>query len=908
MLKTHKPQWDCRALFNGLSSLLFFIYLLAPVSVKGAAVNLVLTGSTTMSGASTTVTLCDSVDLSSSVLLFTMNNNSNAVGNNLVTGELTNEETLTFRRDGTGSTVSISWQVIEFSSGVTVQRGTSVVNATTFNQSITAVGSLANSFPIINMSNNGSSWGTDDGVVAELTSTANLQFRTASANFTVRWQVVEYDSCDVQSFNISLSGTSATATLSGVTTNKTMLVGSHSQSGGINADDMPRIELTNSTTVTATRVGSASTITYFGYAIEFTDNTSVQHGSFSFGSGATNNTQAITAIQEDRSIVFGPGHFGNQGSTSHSADDNIGHNWCSMNFASTTSVSGTRGTSGSTATVPFEVVSFRFNQTDPPTFSADLIDPAGPFGNMFLNSKETGSATITAGSTSTTATISPVDVDSTFFIFSVRNNSSTIGAASIRGELTNSTTLTFERADVGTAVEIEYQVFYFATGVYVQHGTTTMNATSTDQPINSVDLEKTFVLASFMNSGSTFGSDDAIVADLTTSTNLQLRSIVTLEDDASWQVIEMQDALVRKVDFRLESGSTSTTSGISALSTTSCGESTPTLNGVDTAHTFVVSSHTNDANARSDDLPRLQITDTNEVTATRVGSTGNLDFVAYVVELFDESDVVRGNISITGTNTTAAGAISSVSAKSSGIIGPSNLGRQASTTFDTDDDLGYCWVTYTLNSSTEVGVTRAGSSTATTVVPYQVISFTNFRCPPLPIELHSFNVTALEGPAVEINWRTLSETNNDYFTTERSRNAVDWQALSRVKGVGNSSVPLNYQAFDFHPYQGINYYRLKQTDFNGQFEHFTVKSATISVEHSAFKVYPNPTNGNVTIEGRRFELDELNVYTLGKKNVTKEVQLTYSNENSSVTIELSDLEPGVYLIQSKTAIFRIIKL
>jgi hypothetical protein len=86
---------------------------------------------------------------------------------------------------------------------------------------------------------------------------------------------------------------------------------------------------------------------------------------------------------------------------------------------------------------------------------------------------------------------------------------------------------------------------------------------------------------------------------------------------------------------------------------------------------------------------------------------------------------------------------------------------------------------------------------------------------PLPIELLSFTA-GCNNSVARINWQTASETNNNYFTIERSKDAQTWVTVTTIPGAGNSNTTLSYSYNDNNPYAGSSYYRLKQTDFNGQ--------------------------------------------------------------------------------------------
>lgn len=84
----------------------------------------------------------------------------------------------------------------------------------------------------------------------------------------------------------------------------------------------------------------------------------------------------------------------------------------------------------------------------------------------------------------------------------------------------------------------------------------------------------------------------------------------------------------------------------------------------------------------------------------------------------------------------------------------------------------------------------------------------------LPVELTSFSGQAVR-EGVELEWRTASETNNDYFTVFRSIDTENWNKVDTVNGAGNSQTEIRYGLLDEDPANGVNYYRLHQTDFNG---------------------------------------------------------------------------------------------
>ncbi|MBW6480923.1 MAG: hypothetical protein K0B37_15945 [Bacteroidales bacterium] len=118
----------------------------------------------------------------------------------------------------------------------------------------------------------------------------------------------------------------------------------------------------------------------------------------------------------------------------------------------------------------------------------------------------------------------------------------------------------------------------------------------------------------------------------------------------------------------------------------------------------------------------------------------------------------------------------------------------------------------------------------------------------LPIELLSFGPEIKSGHVV-LNWTTGTEINNDFFTIERSRDSYGWEVLGFVNGAGNSSTPKSYTFNDIHPLDGLAYYRLKQTDFDGRFKYYGPIAANydFGLEGLEFKVMKQFSNWIIAV-------------------------------------------------------------
>jgi hypothetical protein len=113
--------------------------------------------------------------------------------------------------------------------------------------------------------------------------------------------------------------------------------------------------------------------------------------------------------------------------------------------------------------------------------------------------------------------------------------------------------------------------------------------------------------------------------------------------------------------------------------------------------------------------------------------------------------------------------------------------------------------------STQFGITTYELKT----VALSVIAVRGSSVNTLPVGLTALNAKAV-GKTSVLNWQTSSETNNKSFTIERSPNGTNYAAIGEVRGQGTTNTPHYYTFTDETPSLNINYYRLRQTDFEGK--------------------------------------------------------------------------------------------
>jgi len=164
---------------------------------------------------------------------------------------------------------------------------------------------------------------------------------------------------------------------------------------------------------------------------------------------------------------------------------------------------------------------------------------------------------------------------------------------------------------------------------------------------------------------------------------------------------------------------------------------------------------------------------------------------------------------------------------------------------------------------------------------------------PLPVELTSFTAYK-EGNHIVLTWKTQSELNNDFFTLERSHNGQIWSFVSELKGAGNSNTTQTYSATDRIDFPNIMYYRLSQTDFDGNKTYFPLRSIEINATASTFQyaLFPNPANEQLHISGEISEVEEIMILD----ETGRVMPNNWSKYETEATIDVSNFKTGVYTI------------
>lgn len=142
------------------------------------------------------------------------------------------------------------------------------------------------------------------------------------------------------------------------------------------------------------------------------------------------------------------------------------------------------------------------------------------------------------------------------------------------------------------------------------------------------------------------------------------------------------------------------------------------------------------------------------------------------------------------------------------------------------------------------GVANMNPSCCNTIQTLDVQCLDYTYGPLLPVELIDFTAQK-ESLSVALQWQTASEKNNDHFLLQRSVEGRAFETVGKIPGAGNSQNLKDYHFIDQEPGDGLNYYRLKQVDFDGHFEYSEVRSVRFDFVGEQISVYPNPLDGEL---------------------------------------------------------------
>jgi len=163
----------------------------------------------------------------------------------------------------------------------------------------------------------------------------------------------------------------------------------------------------------------------------------------------------------------------------------------------------------------------------------------------------------------------------------------------------------------------------------------------------------------------------------------------------------------------------------------------------------------------------------------------------------------------------------------------------------------------------------------------------------LPVTWNRFEAIS-EAPAVNLIWETATEIDNDYFEIEHSLSGKDFKTIGRVTGNGTVNSISSYEYKHLQPVNGLNYYRLKQVDFDGQHHYSDVISVWLDLLAENIQLYPNPTQGRLNVAIPWQGSFKVRIYD----SIGNEVYSTHLTGGTPQSIETDGMPRGLYYLVS----------
>jgi len=164
---------------------------------------------------------------------------------------------------------------------------------------------------------------------------------------------------------------------------------------------------------------------------------------------------------------------------------------------------------------------------------------------------------------------------------------------------------------------------------------------------------------------------------------------------------------------------------------------------------------------------------------------------------------------------------------------------------------------------------------------------------PLPISLVSFEATCSENGNF-LSWKTISEQNNAYFIIESSADSKKWDSIGLVFGNGNTNSLIEYRFSSVKRTNGL-LYRIKQVDFDGNYEVYGPVTFDCNLQNNITTLYPNPAKNEIFIDNAL--IDGAAKYEIFNSN-GQIVKVGVISSNHHV-LNISDLKSGKYVLKTQ---------
>src|SRR4030095_8864605 len=165
------------------------------------------------------------------------------------------------------------------------------------------------------------------------------------------------------------------------------------------------------------------------------------------------------------------------------------------------------------------------------------------------------------------------------------------------------------------------------------------------------------------------------------------------------------------------------------------------------------------------------------------------------------------------------------------------------------------------------------------------------------LKLISFTGSLSLNQTVALDWTTTLETKTNYFVVERTKDNMYYQSVDTVYAMNNGEFTQNYDATDFNPYMGMNYYRLKIVALDGSITYSPIVAVRVTNEKAPL-IFPNPANSFVNIARGSDPIKYINIYNILGSAI---LRIPDASSQAFIKIPTQSFPAGMYIIEIRTA-------
>jgi Secretion system C-terminal sorting domain len=175
----------------------------------------------------------------------------------------------------------------------------------------------------------------------------------------------------------------------------------------------------------------------------------------------------------------------------------------------------------------------------------------------------------------------------------------------------------------------------------------------------------------------------------------------------------------------------------------------------------------------------------------------------------------------------------------------------------------------------------------------------NICVAPLPVIWKSSTTAIIKNKSTHITWAVASQINNDKYIIEHSKDGRNFSSIGEIEGNGTTNETNHYEYIHTSPSIGINYYRIKQVDYDGKYSYSDIAPVRYEGD-SSINIYPNPTTSEVTVttsEPSSIQIFDVYGRVLSKQDISE-------GQN---TINISGLPSGILIFVVGDRRFKVLK-